>query len=312
MLNKFLGVVEGLQSDHQPQQNRGTVPAYSKHHIREAKHQHRWHAVGKCRQLQVPGLVSIILNDGSLIKKSRPGSANQALGRLRTKVLNHHNICLYEGESLSRAIVFTALQCECETWTWYRRRVKQLETFHMRALRSILGMRWQDCITNLEVPDRAQCISIQTLLIKPQLRWVGQIIRMDDPHMSRQLLYGELARVTRTLWRGTFSCEASSWKTLRLQTVTEVNGAHRPSLFPPVSRTTALTDAWQQPMNDAKEHSLLVSQKRSSNAPPATHNSSLPDWVCRATRESMDDHTTRSPQHTVFFGQDGQPPNKHV
>ena len=78
MLNKFLGVVEGFQSDHQPQQNRGTVPAYSKHHIRGAKQQYRWHAVGKCPQLQVPGLDSIILNDGSLIKKSRPGSAKQA------------------------------------------------------------------------------------------------------------------------------------------------------------------------------------------------------------------------------------------
>ena len=109
-----------------------------------------------------------------------------------------------------------------------------------------------------------------------------------------------------------FSGGASSWKNLRLQTVTEVNGAHRPPLFPPVSRTTALTDSWQQPMNDAKEHSLLISQKRSSNAPTATHNSALPVWVCRDTRASMDDHTTRSPQHTVFFAQDGQPPNKYV
>ena len=69
----------------------------------------------------------------------------------------------------------------------------------MRALRSILGMRWQDRITNLEVLDRAECTSIETLLIKAQLQWVGQIIRMDDPRMPRQLLYGELVRVTRTL-----------------------------------------------------------------------------------------------------------------
>ena len=80
--------------------------------------------------------------------------------------------------------------------TW---RVKQLETFHMRALRSILGMCWQDRTTNIEVLDRAECTSIETLLIKAQLRWVGQIIRMDDPLMPRQLLYGELVRVTRTL-----------------------------------------------------------------------------------------------------------------
>ena len=68
-----------------------------------------------------------------------------------------------------------------------------------------------------------------------------------------------------------------------------------PTLTAPTSfETTAVTDSWQQPMNDAKEHSLLISQQRSSNAPPATHDSALPDWVCRATRESMDDHTTQS------------------
>ena len=130
---------------------------------------------------------------------SRFRKNSQALGRLRTKVLNHHYICLSTKRKVYRAIVLTALLCECETWTRYRRRVKQLETFHMRALRSILGMCWQDRITNLEVLDRAECTSIETLLIKAQLRWVGQIIRMDDPRMPRQLLYGELVRVARTL-----------------------------------------------------------------------------------------------------------------
>ena len=62
----------------------------------------------------------------------------------------------------------------------------------MRALRSILGIRWQDCITNLEVQDRAECTSIEAILIKAQLRWVGHVIRMDDHRMPRQLLYGEL------------------------------------------------------------------------------------------------------------------------
>ena len=38
---QILGGVEGLRSDHQPQQDRGTAPACSKHHTRGAKHQHR-------------------------------------------------------------------------------------------------------------------------------------------------------------------------------------------------------------------------------------------------------------------------------
>eukprot|EP00745_Piridium_sociabile_P015833 TRINITY_DN23640_c0_g1_i12.p1 TRINITY_DN23640_c0_g1~~TRINITY_DN23640_c0_g1_i12.p1 ORF type:complete len:112 (-),score=21.51 TRINITY_DN23640_c0_g1_i12:2-337(-) len=62
----------------------------------------------------------------------------------------------------------------------------------MRALRSILGIRWQERVSNVEVPDRAKLIIIQAMLMKAQLLWVGHVIRMDDTRMSRQLLYGEL------------------------------------------------------------------------------------------------------------------------
>ena len=45
---------------------------------------------------------------------------------------------------------------------------------------------------NLEVLDHAGCTSIETILIKAQLRWVGNVIRMDNHRMPCQLLYGEL------------------------------------------------------------------------------------------------------------------------
>ena len=139
-------------------------------------------------------LGSIISNDGSLNKeiRSRISKASQALGRLRAKVFNHHNICLSTKLKVYRAVVLTSLLYGCETCTLYRRHVKQLENFHKRALRSILGTRWQDCITNLEVLDRAECTSIEAILIKAQLRWVGHVIGMDDHRMLRQLLYGDL------------------------------------------------------------------------------------------------------------------------
>ena len=62
----------------------------------------------------------------------------------------------------------------------------------MCALDSILGIRWQDHITNRKVLDRAECTRIEAILIKVQLRWVGNVIRMDDHCMPCQLLYGEL------------------------------------------------------------------------------------------------------------------------
>ena len=90
----------------------------------------------------------------------------------------------------------------------------------MRALRSILGIRWQDCITNLEVLDRAECIGIEALLIK--LSCVGcdmssewtilaclanccmEILRLARESKAVR------ASGTRTLGRETFSSAASS------------------------------------------------------------------------------------------------------
>ena len=80
----------------------------------------------------------------------------------------------------------------CKTWTLYSRHIKKLESFHVRALRSILGINWQDRITNLEVLDRANPTSIESMLIKAQLRWVGHVIRMEEFRMPRRLMYGEL------------------------------------------------------------------------------------------------------------------------
>ena len=73
-----------------------------------------------------------------------------------------------------------------------RRHIKQLEQFHTRALRMIMGIRWQDRVTNQDVLDRAGSTSMESMLLKAQLRWTGHAIRMSNSRTPRQLLYGEL------------------------------------------------------------------------------------------------------------------------
>ncbi|KAL8569000.1 hypothetical protein ACOMHN_038524 [Nucella lapillus] len=141
-------------------------------------------------------LGSVISSDGSLDKEinARICKASQALGRLRARVLNQHNIQLSTNLKVYKTIVLTSLLYGCETWTLYRRHIRQLEHFHMRSLRSILGIKWQDRITNLEVLDRAGTTSIEAMILKTQLRWTGHVIRMDSDRIPKQLLYGELCR----------------------------------------------------------------------------------------------------------------------
>ena len=106
---------------------------------------------------------SMISIDGFLDKEiaSRISKASQALGRLRNRLLNHHNVTLDTKMTENRAVVLSSLLCGCETWTVYRRHLKQLERFHQRALRSILGIWWQDRVTNTEIFERTNCISIE-------------------------------------------------------------------------------------------------------------------------------------------------------
>ena len=136
-------------------------------------------------------LRSMISVVGSLDKEiaSRISKASQALGRLRNRLLNHHNVTLDTKLKLYRAVVLSSLLYGCETWTVYRR---QLERFHQRALRSILGIRWQDRATNTEIFEKTNCISIEAVLLKSCLRWTGHVMRMEDHRIPKQLLFGEL------------------------------------------------------------------------------------------------------------------------
>lgn len=139
-------------------------------------------------------LGSTISNDGSLDREiaQRIQKASSALGRLKKKVLLRSGIKTSTKLKLYKAIVLTSLLYGAECWTTYRRHVKRLESFHQRALRNLIGVKWQDKVSNAEVLRRTKSASIEATLIKAQLRWSGHMIRMDRTRLPRQVFYGEL------------------------------------------------------------------------------------------------------------------------
>ena len=56
-------------------------------------------------------------------------------------------------------------------------------------------------MTDLELMDRADLVSIEVMIMKAQLLWTGHVIRMDSSRITHQLLYGVLAQGRRNLGR---------------------------------------------------------------------------------------------------------------
>ena len=127
----------------------------------------------------------------------RIGRATSTLARLSTRVWTNSRLTRNTKISVYRACVITALLYGSESWTLYARQEKRLNTFHLRCLRRILNIHWQDYIPNYEVLNRASIPSMYTLLRQRRLRWLGHVYRMEDGRIPKDLLYGKLAQGTR-------------------------------------------------------------------------------------------------------------------
>ena len=81
----------------------------------------------------------------------------------------------------------------------YKRHIQLLSQIHLRHLRSILGIKWSDRLTNNEVLQRADMPSIETMLLSRQLTWTGHVVRMNDDRLPKAVLYGELWQAKRNV-----------------------------------------------------------------------------------------------------------------
>ena len=52
-------------------------------------------------------------------------------------------------------------------------------------------------ICDVDVLDHSGCKSTEATIYQYRLRWSGHVVRMDDTHLPKQLLYGELCEVKR-------------------------------------------------------------------------------------------------------------------
>ena len=122
----------------------------------------------------------------------RIGKAAGTLSKLTDRVWENPTLTVRTKMSVYSACILSTLLYGSETWTPYARQEERLQIFHLRNLRFILGIKWEERKTNVEVLEIAGLPSIYTLLRQRRLRWLGHVHRMEDGRIPKDLLYGEL------------------------------------------------------------------------------------------------------------------------
>ena len=125
--------------------------------------------------------------------ENRLSNASRAFGRLQNKIWKSHKLKQSTKISLYRAVVLTTLLYGSECWAVHKHHVKQLDRFHQRCLRNILNIKWWDFVPNDDVLLKANLVSIEAMILRNRLRWIGHVSRMESHRLPKIALYGELS-----------------------------------------------------------------------------------------------------------------------
>ena len=115
-----------------------------------------------------------------------------------------------------------------EAWILYAHKELWLSTFHLRCLRRLLSLTWQDHVTHIDILAKARRASIHSMLTRRRLRWLGHVSRMKDSCIPKNLLFGELVSGSRTNKRPSLLFKDFASVTLR-QAASTSQGSGQPA-----------------------------------------------------------------------------------
>ena len=90
---------------------------------------------------------------------ARTQSSWAAFGRLQKCLWGRRSIRLLTKLKIYQAVVLPCLLYSAEAYTLYRRHIKRLSSVHLKQLRTLLGIRYTNHITNNEVLSRANSLN---------------------------------------------------------------------------------------------------------------------------------------------------------
>ena len=82
---------------------------------------------------------------------TRIGKAMTVMARLAKRVWDNTMLTVNTKMRVYQACVLSTLLYGSESWTLYSRQERRLNAFHLRCLRRLLGITWQDRVTNTNI-----------------------------------------------------------------------------------------------------------------------------------------------------------------
>ena len=112
------------------------------------------------------------------------------LSRLTKRVWSNNKLSDHTKVNVYQACVISTLLYGSESWTMRAHQEKRLNVFHMHYLRRILGITWQNKVTNKVVLEKAGIPSLYTAL-KAKAHAMARIIDTDErwPHSKRPFIW---------------------------------------------------------------------------------------------------------------------------
>ena len=111
---------------------------------------------------------------------TRIGKAAASMAKVNKRILENTKLTIKTKLCVYQACVISTLLSGSETWTTYTPLERRLNSFHLRCLRRILGIKWQDKVPNSEVLICAGVHSMFAILSERRLRWLGHVKKNES------------------------------------------------------------------------------------------------------------------------------------
>ena len=147
---------------------------------------------------------------------------NMHLVDLFDKVWRQQRLSLSTKLRIYTSLVQSVVLYGSETWTMRKVDSDRIQTFHMQALRRILGIRWYDKVSNAVVNERTKLPDVPSLIADRRHSLFGHICRLPENTPASQALQLSIEAHTGTPPTGLSVGAAwiagqdrSMWRTLR-------------------------------------------------------------------------------------------------